>query len=169
MAERQRQVGQLPAAGREAPPRHAAAGVEAGQAFCLAWGPAAGGLQVYGPLAGLGPRGRGWAVRRLVLPRPATGQRLRDLGLGWTGTVQESVRARRAAVWPAWLDRSARRRAAMVGRGDSSRQHEQLGVRGAGSFGGQGRHLPLQGAGRPCRPLRQLQCLARRSYRSRGH
>ena len=87
MAERPWQVRQLPAAGREAPLRHAAAGVEAGQACCLAWGPAAGGLQVYGKLAGLGPRGRRLAGRQLVLPRPATGQQLTDLGLGWAGSI----------------------------------------------------------------------------------
>ena len=84
-------------------PAHRVAGVKAGQAYCIAWGPAGGQLQGYGPLAGLGPRGRGWAGRQLVPPRPATGQRLTDLGLGWTGTIQKSVQARRAAVWPAWL------------------------------------------------------------------
>ena len=149
-------------------PPDAVAGVEAGRTCSLAWGPVGVSCRCTARWLDSPPRDRGWAARRLVLPRPTTGQRLRDLGLGWTGTVQESVRARRAAVWPAWLDRSARGRSAWAGWTGSSGQHEQLGVRGAGSFGGQGRHLPLRGAGRPCRPLRQLQCLARCRDRSRA-
>ena len=137
-------------------PAHAAAGVEAGQAYCLAWGPAAGGLQVYGPQAGLAPRGRGWAARQLVLPRPATGQWLTDLGLGWAGSIQESVRRPRAAVQPAWLDRSARGRSAWAGRAGSSGQIEQLGLRGVASFVGQRVGPSARGASRPRRPLRQL-------------
>ena len=118
-------------------PTHRVAGVKAGQAYCIAWGPAVGGSQVYGPQAGLAPRGRGWAARQLVLPRPATGQRLTDLGLGWAGSIQESVRRPRAAVRLAWLDRSARGRSAWAGRAGSSGQIEKLGLRGLGSFVGQ--------------------------------
>ena len=59
MAERPGQVGQLPTAGREAPPRPCGGRrrSRAGLLPCL--GPGGGQLQVYGPLAGLTPRGRG--------------------------------------------------------------------------------------------------------------
>lgn len=137
-------------------PPDAVAGVEAGQTCSLAWGPVGVSCRCTARWLDSPPRDRGWAARRLVLPRPTTGQRLRDLGLGWTGTIQESVRARRAAVWPAWLDRSARRRSAWAGRAGSSGQIEQLGLRGVASFVGQRVGPSARGASRPRRPLRQL-------------